>query len=328
LSFLGAVLLTATASAIAADRIRVGGLTDTMLVGIGKGWFEEAGLKVEITDLPNVLQYPNLLASDSIDVMDGFLAATFWNMIDAGAKFKIIGGSAVMVAAQNGEPARNPRAYLARKDLYEKGEIRSVDDFVDRKIADFVPVPAKGKSSPFLIAHKIFGEKYKQIDWIFIPNESNILAALETGEIAGARMTTRWGKIAVARGLAVEVAKETDYVPLAQVRVVVAREDFARENPDVLARFMRVRLRAQRYLAEVQKGKHDDEYKAMAAKHSRFPPDIALQLAQELKFTEELAEKDMMEQQQHFVSQGIQKRVVPLAEVVDRRYLKTAKQAR
>src|SRR5690606_10549340 len=175
-----ALLIGVSLTAHAQTKIRVGGMTETMLIGIGKDWFKEAGLEIEHMELPNVLQYPNILASKSIDVMDGYLPPSFWNMVRTGAPFKIIGGSAVMVAAQNGEPARNPRMFIARRDLYESGRIKHVHDFAGHKIADFVPVPSKGKPSPFPVADKVFGKKYTEVDWTYIPNEANILAALES----------------------------------------------------------------------------------------------------------------------------------------------------
>jgi ABC-type nitrate/sulfonate/bicarbonate transport system substrate-binding protein len=319
------VLLSMCHPASAQTKIRVGGLTETVLIGIGKGWFREAGLDVEVTELPNILQYSNILASKSIDVMDAYLPPSFWNMVDSGAGFKIIGGSAVMVAAGNGEPARNPRMYLARRDLYDAGVIRNVHDFSNRKIADFVPVPPKGRLSPFPIGDKIFGKRYAEVDWIYMPSETNILAALEGKHVDGARLTSRWAKIAINKGYAVEIAKETDFVPLAQVRVVVTRSDFAQANPEALSRFMAIRLKAQKYAAEVQKGHHQPEFRAIVVRHSKVPPDIALELIEELRFTEELAIQDMMDTQAHFVKAGLQQRVIPLQDVVDLTFIDRAK---
>jgi len=319
-------LLAGPSAASAADAtIRVGGMTEPVMVAVGKGWFKDAGLNVEVTELPNILQYSNLLASNSIDVMDGYLPATFWNMVLAGAKFRIISGSALAVAEKNGEPARNPRAYVVRKDLHDSGAMRQVGDFVGHKIADFVPVPAKGKLSPFPVGDKIFGEAYRDVDWIYLPNESSIVSALEARHVDGARLTTRWAKIAIDKGVAVTVAKETDFVPEIQVRLVVAREDFLKANADAVAKFLKVRLRAQGYVREVQAGKHADEFKALAAKNGQTPPDVALELVQELKFTEQIADRDLRDQQQHFINVGIQKSVVPLEEVVDLSYLERAK---
>src|SRR5690606_36615774 len=145
--------------------------------------------------------------------------------------------------------------------------------------------------------------------------------------IDGARMTSRWAKIAISKGFAVEVAKETDFVPLAQVRVVVTRDDFAKANGESLAKCTAVRMRAQKYAAEVQRGMHQPEYRAIAARHPKIPPDVALELIQELKSTEELAITDLMETQAHFVKAGMQQQVIPLEQVYDPSFLAKAKAA-
>ncbi len=44
------------------------------------------------------MQDPNMLASNSIDMFDSYVPANLWNMIGAGANFKIIAGSALRSA--------------------------------------------------------------------------------------------------------------------------------------------------------------------------------------------------------------------------------------
>lgn len=319
----GALLPTVAKSQ--ATRIRVGGNTEPTMIGIAKGWFADAGLQIEVTELPNILQYSNILSAGSIDLFDGYLPATFWNMVLAGADYKIIAGSAMAVAAKDGKPARNARAYVARKDLFDKGEVKTVQDFKNRKIADFVPVPPKGKISPFPVGHVVFGETFREIDWIYLPNEANIIAALENKFVDGARFTSRAAKVALEKGIAVEIAKETDYVPEIQVRLVVARGDFVAANRDAVIKYLKVRLRAQEYIAEVQDGKHKGEFLSIAEKTSKTPPAIAFDLVQELEFTDRISVKDLQDQQAHFVKVGIQKEVVPLEKVLDASLLAAAK---
>lgn len=309
----------------AATKIRVGGRTEPMIIAQGKGWFEQEGLQVEVVDVRNFMQYPNLLASNSIDILDGYLPPNFWNMVVEGADFRIISGSSLAVAAQGGEPARNVRGYVVRKDLFDGGAVKAVKDLEGRKVADFSPVPPKGQISPFPIGHKVFGESFRRINWIRIADESEILKALERKDIEAARMRTRWVKLAVKQGLAVELARETDYVPKIQVRALAAREAFLKGNREAVVKFLRVFLRAQQYAREVQKGRHTDEYLAYVRKLSDIPPDLALDLIQEMAFTEELATEDLTDTQNHFVMVKSQQRVVPLSTIVDPGYLAEAR---
>lgn len=322
-----AVLLAAFAATAPArgQEIRVGGRTEPIVIGMAKGWFKEAGVSVTVVEIPNFMQYPNLLASNSIDILDGYMPANIWNMIATGAQFKIVSGSALAVAAKDGQPARNARAYVVRKDLWDSGAVRKIADLKGRKVADFAPVPPKGKLSPFPIGHKVFGETFKEVDWVRVPNESDMMIALERKDLDGARMRTRFARIAINKGLAVEIVKETDIVPRIQVRAVVAREEFAKQNADLLVRFLRVYLRGQEYAREVQKGAHGDEYRQAMKEHGSIPPEIALELVQEQEFTDELAMDDLLDTQKHFVMVGAQSKVVPLEQVIDRQYLQKAK---
>jgi len=323
-AFAAAALLAA--QGVAAQDIRVGGRTEPIVIGQAKGWFKEAGVNVKVVEIPNFMQYPNMLASNSIDLLDGYVPANLWNMIATGAQMKIVGGSAQAVAASGGQPARNARAYMVRKDLYDSGKVRKVADLRGMRVADFAPVPPKGQLSPFPIGHKVFGEVFKEIDWVRVPNETDMMSAFDKKDIAGARMRMRFAKIAVAKGLAVELVKETDYVPRIQVRALVAREDFLKQNGDLMVRFLKVYLRAQAYAREVQQGKHADEYVKAVKEHGSIPPEIALEVIQEQAFTEELAMDDLADTQKHFVMVGAQSKAVPLEQVIDLQYLKKAKQ--
>lgn len=309
----------------AAVKIRVGGRTESMIIGQGKGWFEQEGLQVEVIDVRNFMQYPNLLASNGIDILDGYLPPNFWNMIVEGADFRIVAGSTLAVAAHGGEPARNVRGYVVRKDLFDSGAVKTVKDLEGRKVADFSPVPPKGQISPFPIGHKVFGDSFRRINWIRIADESEILKALDRKDIEAARMRTRWVKLAVKQGLAVELARETDYVPKIQVRALAAREAFLKANREAVVKFLRVFLRAQQYAREVQKGQHTDEYLGYVRKLSDIPPELALELIQEMAFTEELATEDLTDTQNHFVMVKSQQRVIPLPGILDTSYLAEAK---
>lgn len=322
---LAALAAFVSAAPAGAQEIRVGGRTEPIVIGMAKGWFKEAGVSVKVVEIPNFMQYPNLLASNSIDLLDGYVPANLWNMLASGAQFKIVSGSALAVAAKNGQPARNARAYVVRKDLWDSGAVRKIADLKGRKVADFAPVPPKGQLSPFPIGHKVFGEVFKEVNWVRVPNETDMMVALDKKDLDGARMRTRFARIAINKGLVVELVKETDIVPRIQVRAIVARTDFAKQNADLLVRFLRVYLRGQAYAREVQKGAHAEEYRLAMKEHGSIPPEIALEVVQEQEFTEDLAMDDLLDTQKHFVMVGAQSKVVPLEQTVDLRYLQQAK---
>ncbi|MBX3121554.1 MAG: ABC transporter substrate-binding protein [Nitrospira sp.] len=320
----GAIMMAMTDAGSAQTTIRVGGATEPIIIAQGKGWFKEAGLNVEVTDVKNFMQYPSMLAAKSIDILDGYIPANLWNMIHAGADFRIISGSALAVAAHDGKPARNIRGYVVRKDLYDSKAITKIGDFAGKRLADFAPVPPKGQISPFPIGHKVFGDVFTKVDWVRM-SESDILTALASKTIDGARMRSRWVKLAVEKGLAVELVRETDYVSRIQVRALVGRDEFLKQNKEAVVKFLKVYLRALAYAAEVQNGKHKDEYLSAVKSHSDLPGEIALDLIQEVEFTSEIATADLQATQEHFVMVGAQKAVIPLSKAIDLSYLNAAK---
>ena len=306
-------------------KLIVGGRSATLVAGLGKGWFQDEGLEIEIVYLRNFMQYPSMLAAGKIDILDGYLPMNFWNMIDEGADFKIISGGAQCVAAEGNEPARNIRGFVVRKDLYDKGEIREIKDLVGKKVATFAPAPRKGAVSPFPVAHKVFGKLYGEIGWIRIPKPLDSLAALEKGDVDAARLRAPWFNLAVQKGIAVELFKETDYFPKMQVTAIAIREKFLEKNREVVIKFLRAYLKALKYVNEVQRGLHQDEYKAFNNKYTDIPEKVALELIQAYKYTDEIDRNDLTIMQDHFVMTGSQKRFIPLDQAIDLSYLNEAK---
>lgn len=306
-------------------KLIVGGRSATIVAGLGNGWFQDEGLEIEIVYLRNFMQYPSMLAAGKIDILDGYLPMNFWNMIDEGADFKIISGGAQCVAAEGNEPDRNIRGFVVRKQLYDKGEIREIKDLVGKKVATFAPAPRKGAVSPFPVAHKIFGKLYGEIVWIRIPKPLDSLAALEKGDVVAARLRAPWFNLAVKKGIAVELFKETDYFPKMQVTAIAARDKFLEKNREVVIKFLRAYLKALKYVNEVQRGLHQDEYKAFNKQYTDIPENVAFELIQAYKYTDEIDRNDLTIMQDHFVMTGSQKRFIPLDQAIDLSYLNEAK---
>ena len=288
-------LLVQVQAVVAEDmtNLIVGGRSATMVAGLGKGYFKDEGLKIEIVHLRNFMQYPSMLAAGKIDILDGYLPMNFWNMIDEGADFKIISGGAQCVAAEGNEPARNIRGFVVKKDLYDKGEIREIKDLVGKKVATFAPAPRKGAISPFPVAHRIFGKLYGEIGWIRIPKAMDSLAALEKGDVVAARLRAPWFNLAIKKGIAVELFKETDYFPKMQVTTIAVREKFLKQNRETVIKFLRAYQKALKYINEVQHGLHQDEYKYFNNKYTDIPENVAMELIQAYKYTDEIDRNDL-----------------------------------
>ena len=273
----------------------------------------------------NFLDQPFALATGQIDILLGVHHARVWNIISEGADFRIISGGTQAVAAEGGEPARNIRGFVVRKELYDSGQVRGIRDLVGRKVANFGTVPPKGERATFYVYDVIFGELWGKINWVRIPNEADILTALKEGLVDAAYMRAPWFNYAVKRGIAVELFKETDNLKKMQSDLVWTTEKFLKRNPEAVVGFLRAYLKALQYVREVQKGQHLEEYKALVAKYTDHPVDIALEMVQSGKYTDEIALEDTVATQQYYVKRGIQKRFIPLEQVINLTFLEKAK---
>ncbi|MEW6377465.1 MAG: ABC transporter substrate-binding protein, partial [Thermodesulfobacteriota bacterium] len=305
-------------------KLVVGGKSAPIVSALGKGWFREEGLEIELVEIADFMKYPAVLVSGEIHLFDGYLTAGFWNMVDGGADFRIVSGGSLAVAESAGEPARNIRGYIIRKDLVDNGTIKSIQDLKGRKVADFAPV-AKGGTSPFPAAHKIFGTLYGEINWVHLPKDIDIMNALEQKLVDAGRLRAPWYHYAIKKGIGVELFKETDFMPKMQVTTIVTTEKFLKSNSEVMVKFLKAYVKGLSYCEEVQKGKNVEEFKEFIKKYTDVPPNIAVDLIQARKWTDEIAVDDLIYTQKHFVSVGTQKKFIPLEKVVDLTYLKKAK---
>jgi len=305
-------------------KLIVGGASAPVVSALGKGWFKEEGLEIQLVEIADFMKYPAVLVSGAIHLFDGYLTAGFWNMVDGGADFQIVSGGSLAVAESGGEPARNIRGYLIRKDLVDNGTIKSIQDLKGRKVADFAPV-AKGGISPFPAAHKIFGKLYGEINWVHLPKDIDIMNALEQKLVDAGRLRAPWFQYAVKKGTGVELFKETDFMPKMQVTTIVTTEKFLKANPEVMVRFLKAYLKGLKYCEDVQKGRNIEEFKEFVKRYTDIPPNIAVDLIQARKWIDEIAADDLIYTQNHFVTVGTQKKFIPLEKVIDLTYLKKAK---
>jgi len=305
-------------------RIIVGGLSAPLIAGMGKGWFGEE-LEVELIRIPNFMHYPPMLAAGKIHIMESYPAMNLWKMIHEGADFKIISGGGQCSAAEGNEPARNIRGFVVRKDLYDKGEIREIKDLRGKKVADFAPAPRKGAISPFPIGHRIFGKTYGEIEWIHIPRDLDCLLALEKKDVVAARMRTTYTNMAVRKGIGVELFKETDFFPKFQGSIIVAKEKFLKENHETAVIFLRAYQKALKFVREAQQGQHTKEYEMINKQLKYVPEEVAFDLLEAYKYTDEIDRNDLTLMQNHFVMTGSQVKFIPLDQVIDLKYLNEAK---
>ena len=204
-----------------------------LFVGIAKGYFEEEGIKVEISEIYNGPDIVTAIRGKSVDI--GFAVTP--PLIHAranGAKIKSIGG-----ATYDGESVQEHRFMLPIDS-----KIESAQDLRGKKIA----VVAEGTSDYFGLLYylKTNGIKKEEVEIISVPHTEMIFAITSKAVDAAAGIEPF-----ITMG-AVEKKTRTFYYyyppQILEVGTFMAHEDFINANPELIAKISRVIDRATEFI--------------------------------------------------------------------------------
>src|SRR5699024_7557732 len=114
--------------------VRVGHVPSSLFaplyVADAKGFFEEAGITVELTPLKSGQDGIPMLSNDQLDVMIAGFSAGMFNALDQGLAFKIVGSMGI----SPGDPENSPTALEVSQELIDDGTITTVADLKGHKI--------------------------------------------------------------------------------------------------------------------------------------------------------------------------------------------------
>ncbi|MDN5599989.1 MAG: ABC transporter substrate-binding protein [Brachybacterium sp.] len=114
--------------------VRVGHVPSSLFaplyVAEAMGFFEEAGITVELTPLKSGQDGIPMLAGDQLDVMIAGFSAGMFNALDQGLAFKIVGSMGI----SPGDPENSPTALEVSQQLIDDGSVSTVADLAGRQI--------------------------------------------------------------------------------------------------------------------------------------------------------------------------------------------------
>ena len=166
-----------------------------LMVAKEMGFYKEAGLDVQIVDLPSPRDQLPALASGQIDVLMAGNSAGFVNMAVAGFGSRIVCGYSHSSPQWYGS---HINGILVRKDLYDKGEIRSLKDLKGRRIS----FNAMIRTQTFDAALRLVGLRLEDVKIVEIAKFSDSMAALKSGGVDAAFFIQPFGIKAVKEGFA------------------------------------------------------------------------------------------------------------------------------
>ncbi len=195
------ILVTAISGSEAADlkTVKVAGAVGLeitpLMVAKGMGFYKEVGLDIQIVDLPSPRDQLPALASGQIDVLMAGNTAGFVNMAASGFGSRIVSGYSHSSPKWYGS---HINGILVRKDLYDKGEIRTLKDLKGRRVS----FNALIRTQTFDAALRLVGLGLEDVKIVEIAKFSDSMAALKSGGVDAAFFIQPFGVRAVNEGFA------------------------------------------------------------------------------------------------------------------------------
>jgi NitT/TauT family transport system substrate-binding protein len=203
-------------------------------IAVEKGYFREAGIEPQLEKIQSVSTAMALLASERMQVIEGGLAAGYWNALNQGLP--------VIAALERGT---GPLYHdlLVRPDLKDK--IKTAQDLKGRTVA----VVAPGSSAIYQMGKflETGGLTLRDIEVKYIPY-SQMGLAFTNKAIEAALSDPPFNEVQVSEGLAVRWVDPEDYIKPSPVSFIgyLANTDWIGRNPDLARRFFLALVRGGR----------------------------------------------------------------------------------
>ncbi len=226
--------------------MRVGSVRSTAslatTIAVEKGYFREAGIKVELTDLDTSTDTIAVVAQNRLQIVGGGLSAAYFNAVEK---------SLPVTVAFDRVSSPLGHKLLVRSDL--KDQIKTVAQLKGRPLAS----NSRGSITNYEIGKilKTVGLSFKDVDLKFIPF-SQVAIAFANKAIDAAFVIPPFAAQIVERGLAAVVADPDDFVTPHPMTIAVAfiNTDWAAKNDALVKRYFVAYMRAVRDYCQAYHG--------------------------------------------------------------------------
>jgi NitT/TauT family transport system substrate-binding protein len=203
-------------------------------IAVEKGYFREAGIEVQLEKIESAAPAMAYLASNRLQVVEGGLAAGYWNALSQGLPI-------IMTLERGSSPLYHD--LLVRPDL--AGQIKSVADLKGRTVALVAP----GSSVLYEIGKTLetAGLTIKDIEIKYIPFP-NMGVALANKAVDAALEVPPFGEVIVSQKLGTRWLDTDDYVKPQPISFIayLANTDWIGKNPELAKKFFLALVRGGR----------------------------------------------------------------------------------
>jgi len=323
--------LAAVGTAAAQERkVKVGVLKLTssapIFVGVEKGFFKEFGIEPELVFFQAAAPIATALAAGQVEVGATGLTAALYNIVLQGEKLWIV--------ADKGRewPGYPLVGIVVQKELWNKGEVRSVKDLKGRRIG----LTTLGSTFHFHLGNILEKEGLKLADLKVIPLQAmpSTVEALKGKQVDAIMVPQPFPGATEAQGFGKILAWAGDLYPW-QIATVFYAKGFAADREKAMD-FMKGYVKASRYYHDavlVQKdgqivpGRNYEEVVQITAKHTGAKPEIIKIGFPYQDRNGRLLVPDIEKQMKWWVEHGFMKSLIPLKEIVDTSFIEAAIQA-
>lgn len=212
-----------------------------------KGYYKDEGLSVKFVPFDSAADMVAPLGGGQLDVGAGAPSAGLYNAVAGGLGLRIVADKGSMPESYGYMPL------LIRTELYESGEITSVEDLEGHKVAE--PAEATATSSTLSTMLQSAGLSYNDVEHEFIGFDEHA-AAFQNGAIDAALTTEPSATVAEQQGGAVRLATPPEFYENQQLAVLLYGETFAADEAKSAQCFMNAYLKGARdYVSAFDDGK-------------------------------------------------------------------------
>ncbi|HUZ75531.1 MAG TPA: ABC transporter substrate-binding protein [Stellaceae bacterium] len=205
-------------------------------VAVGKGYFDQAGIKIDSGDVRSALDAVASLATGRLDVAIGAATAGFFNAAHRGFDLRVVAAMGIQGPLMATQP-------LVRKALWENGTIRSAKDLKGRKVA----INAPGDITEYFLTLMLekYGMELKDVNLTPLGFAEQFVA-FKNGAIDAGFLPEPLSTAAQMAGT-VELLKPEAGIGAGTITTFVFySEKFMHERPKVALDFLRALVRAAR----------------------------------------------------------------------------------
>jgi NitT/TauT family transport system substrate-binding protein len=289
--------------------------TAATIIAIEKGYFKEAGIKVQIEDLDSSANVMSLLAQGQLQIVEGGISVGYFNALERGLPITI-------VADRVSTPLSHK--LLVRADLAD--QIKTPADLKGRSVASNGP----GAVTTYEVAKILAKDKVsiKDVD-VKVLSFVNMGIALTNKAVDAALVIQPWASQYVERGIAKVFADPDDYAdpkPLT-IAVNLINTDWATKNKDLVRKyFVAYQKAVYEYCQAYHGGKNRQEVIDILVRTGlETRPEVLQRYPWPARNPNgHISDASLLDMQKYYIREGLATKESPLGKLVDYQYVDEA----